>query len=123
MQLQQIVLYSPDKKKLASFLSQLFECEIELKNNGLRINASGVKLLLQDPPKKKKRAKQSLDTILDYHCANIHELEQLKSKIEFIYYRLGEKKITALAMQKTEQGFFIEFYDPDGRLWHISAPM
>lgn len=125
VRLGQIVLFSKDQQRLASFLCDLFELEMEINSDSISLSNGEISFLIIERP---RLAECGSSTLVDFYVDTFEELQELNSKIEFLSYRLqssGESEELISAMKKPEikdlgdvKFFFMT--DPDGRRWKVS---
>lgn len=126
VRLGQIVLFSKDKQKLASFLCDLFELEMEIHSDSISLAHEHINFLIIERP---RLAECGSSTLIDFYVNDFEELEELNNKIEFLNYRLesaGESQELLQQMKKPEikdlgEVKFFFMTDPDGRRWKVST--
>jgi len=114
MQYGHTILYSQNKELLSRFLSQVFDVGPELKTDGTLIKLGHYHLFIK-VPLQKKRGKKTYHTEMEFFSETVEELQNLKDKIAFSWFRLTQKKIK---MEEQETSFRI--FDFDSRPWKFS---
>ena len=125
VRLGQIVLFSKDKQRLASFLCDLFEMEMDINADSISLGDGEISFLIIERP---RLAECGSSTLVDFYVDSEDDLNELNSKIEFLTYRLqssGESEELIQSMKKPEikdlgEVKFFFMTDPDGRRWKIS---
>ena len=125
VRLGQIVLFSKDKQRLASFLCDLFELEMEINSDSISLSNGEISFLVIERP---RLAECGSSTLIDFYVDSYDELVELNNKIEFLTYRLqssGESEELLQTMKKPEikdlgEVKFFFMTDPDGRRWKVS---
>ena len=123
VRLGQIVLFTLNKQRLSSFLCDLFDLDVEINNESLRVYNSSLDFLLIENPNLEKTKTNSL---LDIHVDSYDDLIELKNNIEFINYRYAQSAdstemiITSPEIKDLGKIKFFFMTDPDGRNWKIS---
>lgn len=113
----QLILFSQDTKRLAQFLSDLFDMELLKLSDGIQLSSSHLTLLVVGPTKK---AAGPSDLMVDFEVESAEDLENFWQKVQFFKYRYEledhqEEKIT-----KTDTMSYFVLKDPDGRKWKLS---
>lgn len=125
VKLGQIILFSNNSKRLATFLCDLFDLELSPAEDAIGLSNGEVSFLVIERP---KLAEFGSSTLIDFIVESSDDLDELHSKIEFLNYRLESSGESLTSLQTKElpeirdlgnvRFFFMT--DPDGRRWKIS---
>lgn len=122
--LGQIILFTKDKGLMVSFLSDLFDLEIDNSKESIRLVNEDLSFLVIE----KKVSNQNTNMMIDLFVSTEEGLHELRDKYEFINYRhqtssgetMSVVKSTRLEIQDIGEMKFFFMTDPDNRRWKIS---
>lgn len=120
MELGGAVLYSGNKQRLGQFLSQLLDCDMEIKDEDLFLKGPGLHFVLKESTVVNREEGPSFI----FEVSSKKELEEIKKKFQFINYSLtsGERVWADEAkIIQTREGYTMEVIDPDGRIWLFTS--
>ncbi|EPZ51407.1 glyoxalase/bleomycin resistance/dioxygenase family protein [Halobacteriovorax sp. GFR7] len=125
MKLGHIVLFSSNAHLTSTFLSEVFDLEVEGASDSVVVFNDELRFLVVERP---KLAQVGNNIVFDFVVDNYDELIELQKKVEFVNYRLessGEnlnilsnEKIPEILVHEGVQFFFIT--DPDNRRWKVT---
>ena len=109
-----ITLLSKNPRQMAEFISFLFDTSFSLETK------DSYSILVWDQKIIFKEGKVPKGSHINYDLiSNSHsEIEELKQKIEFFYYK-NDLKHKAPLLYESE----LRFFDPDNRLWLVLVPL
>ena len=125
MKLGQVILFSTNAHLTSTFLSDLFDLEVENASDSIAIFNDEIRFLVVERP---KLAQVGNNIVFDFNVSSYDELIELQKKVEFVNYRLessGEnlnilanEKSPELLVHEGVQFFFLT--DPDNRRWKVT---
>lgn len=125
MKLGQIILFSSNAHLTSSFLSEVFDLEVEGASDSIAVFNDELRFLVVERP---KLAQVGNNIVFDFIVDTYDELIELQKKVEFVNYRLessGEnlnilsnEKSPELLVHDGVQFFFLT--DPDNRRWKVT---
>jgi len=114
-----IILLSPNKDRLASFLSDLFDLEYAIIEDGVLLSNIKMRILVREGKYKKG------SDIVDFYVKNTNELEEHLNRVKFAYYRINEDlnfNIDGVTIKRDTDGSqYFDFQDTDGRSWRFTS--
>ncbi len=118
MKLDKIILKSSNIDILGTFLSHLFEMEVE--SLGVLVtlkNDSGVTFQIEES----LESIQTSNTVVELMFDSVAELHNLVQKIQFLEYRLEVENLKVTEITSDSEVNFFELTDFDNRVWRFSA--
>ena len=116
MEMGSIHLYSNKLEELSTFLSELFDLDLEPQGEDLVLSNNACSFKIHEAKSRKKRPNN--DLMVDFLLDERDDLENLLQKIEFINYRNGSIGTGKLEGEGSESRLLVT--DPDGRNWKFS---
>ena len=121
----QVVLFSKNKSRLANYLCELLDLEMEILTDSIKIGNDALNFLIIERP---KLATPVSNMIVDLYVDSVDVLMHLHKKIEFLNYRnsteiSGMEKIEQMKLPEVIDLNEVKFFfmtDTDGRRWKIS---
>lgn len=125
MKLGQVILFSSNAHLTSSFLSDVFDFEIENASDSIILFNDQIRFLIIERP---KLAQVGNNIVFDFIVSSQDELIELQKKVEFVNYRLessGEdlhiltsERSPEILVHEGIQFFFLT--DPDNRRWKVT---
>ncbi|AYF44601.1 MULTISPECIES: hypothetical protein [Halobacteriovorax] len=125
MKLGQVILFSSNAHLTSSFLSDVFDLEIENASDSIVLYNDQIRFLVIERP---KLAQVGNNIVFDFIVSTQDELIELQKKVEFVNYRLessGEdlnilssERSPEILVHEGIQFFFLT--DPDNRRWKVT---
>ncbi len=125
--LGQIVLFTKNKMRLTSFLSDLFDLEIDNSKDSVRLVNEDLSFLIIE---RDENLNNQGTLMLDFFVSSFDELRHIRDKYQFLNYRQNSLNqdgtshaLSAQAIEIKEAGemSFFFFTDPDQRRWKVSC--
>lgn len=116
-QLGQILLSSRDPQALAQFLSDVFDLEMSVSNDTVKLFSSQMKLLILSAP---SNMPVSAHMVLDFEFEGPEELQEFWQKIQFFKYRYHLPDHLEEKISQTKNSHYFILKDLDGRRWKFS---
>ncbi|WP_157680654.1 hypothetical protein [Bacteriovorax sp. Seq25_V] len=112
--------------RLTSFLSDLFDLEIDNSRDSIRLVNEDLSFLIIE---REEKLNNQGTLMLDFFVSSLDELHQIKDKYQFLNYRQNSLSTDGTALGLSTQPIeikeagdmsFFFFTDPDQRRWKVS---
>ncbi|MBL7665354.1 MAG: hypothetical protein JNM93_09485 [Bacteriovoracaceae bacterium] len=118
LNLKEIEFETNHLENFVSFLTQVLDIEVKIKNNTHVFELSGIKVRIKSDQGWIERSRMTAFTQFDFHFSDISDLEDLKDKHEFFCYRHGLQSQNT-QLQQVGDRYTLDLIDPDGRIWKM----